>query len=143
MVILILLGCSNIFSQSAERATPLQELFVLKELEVQGARIAVLGDMLELGEESQKLHRESGRVAVEAGIDRLLCIGEESKNTIQGALDAGMPPEKAVHCLDHQQLLDHLLRLIKRGDAILFKGSRGMELEKTVVGLKGTAFKSN
>jgi len=120
-----------------------QGLQSLREFEVPGRKIAVLGDMLELGETSPDYHLKVGRQVAEAAVDYLFCLGPQSKYTAEGAIGAGMEANKVFHFSQHQELLDHLMTIIARGDLILCKGSRGMELEKIVAGIKGTAFKNN
>ncbi len=134
----LLVDCYNSNPESARVA-----INVLKEMDVTGRKIAVMGDMLELGEASQELHRESGRQIGSAGIDYLFCLGPESQVTADAAAMAGMSQEHVFRFLKHQELLDKLVALAVPGDAILFKASRGMALEKIVIGLKGSALKNN
>lgn len=118
-------------------------LRLLSEFSSTGKKIAVLGDMLELGETSAAHHFEAGRQAAGSDARYLFCLGPQSQQIIAGAVAAGFNPQHARHFLKHQKLLDGLLDVISVDDTILFKGSRGMELEKIVVGLKGSAFKNN
>lgn len=106
------------------------------EYQAEGRKIAVLGDMLELGDEAKRFHREAGQQVATAGVDFLLCLGPQSAGTAEGAIAAGLLRDVVWTFDNHEQLLDHLTSLAERGDMILFKGSRGMELEKTVDGLK-------
>lgn len=92
----------------------------------QGRRIAVLGDMLELGDHSRQAHYNAGVLAAEKA-DLLLCFGEESIQTVCGAKNAGM--EKAWHYSSREALAQSLLALHQPGDVLLFKGSRGMKME--------------
>ncbi len=134
----LLVDCYNANPESMKAA-----LEILGEFETEGRKIAVLGDMLELGQASKKMHFDVGRRAADAGIDYLFCLGQESAEMAKGALSAGMKKDDVFHFLTHQDLMDGLLGIIAKGDMILLKGSRGMELEKIVIGLKGSAFKSN
>ena len=94
-----------------------------------GRKIAVLGDMLELGSHSQAMHQKVGALA--AGYaDVLLCYGAESKHMLEGAKAAGM--ENALHFMDKKTLADELKALAKPGDVLLFKGSRGMKMEQVL-----------
>ena len=115
----------------------------LREFDAPGRKIAVMGDMLELGENSKDYHFRAGEEAARAGVDYLFCLGPESESILKGALAAGMTGTKVFHFMNHQDLLHRLLDIIAKGDLILCKGSRGMELEKIVIGLKGSAFKNN
>lgn len=107
-----------------------------------GTRIAVLGDMLELGPDSAALHRMIGAEVAAAGIDFLCIIGEFAKSTADGAIENGMN-RKRVHVFENKEeclsWLHELCRTggIKSGTYILVKGSRGMRLEKIVEGLNG------
>lgn len=101
-----------------------------------GRKIAVLGDMLELGQDAKRFHLEAGEQVAGAGVDFLLCLGSESVHIAEGAMQAGLAGEAVSTFDDHEKILSHLLQLVQPGDMILFKGSRGMALEKIVNGLK-------
>ena len=92
-------------------------------------RYALLGDMLELGEISPSAHEEAGRQAAAAGLELLVCYGEEAKRTAKSAADAGI---KAVHAATYREAADLLLAAMQPGDALLVKASRGMALEKAL-----------
>ncbi len=95
-------------------------------------RIAVLGEMLELGRWSESLHREVGRYAAESGIDVLLGIRGDARFVIEGAVEAGLPAT-AGHFFDDAAAAGERLReLAQPGDAILFKGSRGTRVERAL-----------
>jgi len=128
---------------NANPASVKSSLQALAEFDVPGKKVAVLGDMLELGSASDDLHREAGEQAARAGVDYLLCLGLESKQIVEGAVTGGMDKSAVAHFTDHQELLDKILTMIAPGDLVLCKGSRGMQLEKIVIGLKGAAFKNN
>lgn len=87
-------------------------------------RVAVLGDMLELGEKSAQLHFECGALAAQLGIDLVLTAGEQAKNLALGAGDIARHFEKKT------DLLSKLPGLIRPGDAVLVKASRGMHFEE-------------
>ena len=94
-----------------------------------GRKIAVLGDMLELGSHSQAAHEKVGRLAAKYA-DVLMCYGQESSHMLQGAASAGMPAAK--HYMDKAVLAADLRALAKAGDVLLFKGSRGMKMEQAL-----------
>ena len=100
-------------------------LSVLASADCTGRRIAVLGDMLELGDYSQTAHTDCGRLVAENGIDCLLAYGEAARWYVEGA------GEQVESCLytDKAQLADALYNMLRPGDAVLFKASRGMKLE--------------
>ena len=93
-------------------------------------KIAVLGDMLELGGMSAPAHEELGRQAAEAGLTALVTYGPEAARTAKAAKDAGLAD--VVHAEDYQQAADALLARMAPGDALLVKASRGMALEKAL-----------
>lgn len=124
----ILNDCYNANPESMESA-----LCSLKKLKGK-RKIAILADMLELGEYSSMLHRRVGRFAAHLGIDALFSWGEFSEDTVEGAKNAGL---KNVFCFNSKgELLDQILAYIKSGDCLLVKGSRRMQMEEIVEVLK-------
>ena len=93
-----------------------------------GRRIAVLGDMLELGACTQAEHYKVGRLAAEQA-DHLLAFGPNGARMVKGAITGGMSGVNARSFTDRQLLVLELKRLARPGDVILFKGSRGMHME--------------
>lgn len=89
----------------------------------------VLGDMKELGPRTALLHAEAGRVAREAGVERMFALGELSRNAAE-AFGRG-----AEHFLDVEPLLAELQRELAAGVVVLVKGSRGMRMERVVAAL--------
>lgn len=93
-----------------------------------GRRVAVLGDMLELGSCTQAEHYKIGRLAAEKA-DVLFAFGPNSGKMLKGAVTGGMPTNKVHAFEDRDQLVEALKQLTKPGDVLLFKGSRGMRME--------------
>lgn len=93
-----------------------------------GRKIAVLGDMLELGEISEKVHREVGVELAENNFDTLITLGELGKFIAAGAKDAGIKNIFTVET--HEDAAKKILSIVKEGDTVLFKASHGMHLEK-------------
>ena len=93
-----------------------------------GRRVAVLGDMLELGVRSQAEHYRIGRFAAEAA-DLVLAYGPNGPRVISGALTGGMSDTRAIAFDEADKVVAALKRLAKPGDVLLFKGSRGMRME--------------
>ena len=91
-------------------------------------RIAVLSDMMELGDMSEQLHREVGEAAAKS-CDWLLAYGAQSRYICEGAIEGGMPPEHVLWFDNRDPVVLQLKKLAKTGDTILFKGSRGMQTE--------------
>jgi UDP-N-acetylmuramoyl-tripeptide--D-alanyl-D-alanine ligase len=118
-------------------------LAVKKALEVIAAadmprRVAVLGEMLELGPESERLHRECGRAAVEARVDLLVTVGGAPARALgEAAIDAGLARDAVTHVADSAAAADVIEMLVKPGDVVLVKGSRGIRLERVVERLHG------
>ena len=94
----------------------------------EGRRVAVLGDMLELGAVTQAEHYRIGRIAAEKA-DLLFAYGPNGARVISGALTGGMSDTKAMAFADRDKLAMVLKRMAKPGDTLLFKGSRGMRME--------------
>lgn len=106
-------------------------LRTLADYPVCGRRIAVLGDMFELGEISQQAHESVGVMAAQAGVDWLLTVGEAAQDIFRRASQLGV---NAVHCSDKAEVLARLLSQVKAGDALLVKASHGMALETILEG---------
>ena len=104
------------------------------EIPVRGRRLAVLGDMLELGAASESLHEGIGRHAANR-VDVLLGTGSESAHTVRAAREAGLDPRRALHFEDRGDLIHHLEQEVSEGDLVLVKGSRGLALESIVEAL--------
>lgn len=101
-----------------------------------GKKIAVLGDMYELGKQSGKEHRELGRIAAQAKIHQLYLLGDQARQVRSGALRAGMNPDQVIIGADHGEVARRLRQQLKRGDWLLVKGSRGMKMENVLQELK-------
>ena len=94
-------------------------------------KIAVLGEMLELGEHSNRLHGDSGRVAARSGIDVLFAIGGAPAQTMAAsAADAGLPSVQYVSSSEEAAPL--IARTVRPGDVVLVKGSRGIRTDLVV-----------
>ena len=96
-----------------------------------GRRIAVLGEMLELGEGHESGHRTVGEAAA-AVVDRLVVMGEAAVPIAEGARDAGLDPSRITVVGDRDAALDHLRPRLREGDIVLVKASRGIELDLLV-----------
>jgi UDP-N-acetylmuramoyl-tripeptide--D-alanyl-D-alanine ligase len=102
--------------------------------ELGGRRVAVLGDMLELGAYAVEGHRRVARRAMDV-VSVLITIGELGRLIGQEAVEFGMPSECVFHAEDNQAAITHLQDLIQEGDTVLIKGSRGMAMEQIVEAL--------
>ena len=90
-------------------------------------KIAVLGDMFELGDFSKELHEKVGNEVVKNNIDILICNGENSKYIISKAEEKGMKEENIYYFENREEILELLEKIAKKGDVILFKASNGMK----------------
>jgi UDP-N-acetylmuramoyl-tripeptide--D-alanyl-D-alanine ligase len=102
------------------------------ELEKGKRKIAVLGDMLELGDLSQIAHREVGFKVVENEIDYLITVGKESQAIAEAAQEAGLAPENIKRFEKADKAGQFLKDIMNEGDLILVKGSQGIRMEKIV-----------
>ena len=122
----IIEDCYNAGPESTEAA-----LNVLESIKTEGRRIAVLGDMLELGNRSSAEHYRIGRLtALKA--DMLFAYGAHSIRTVTGAITGGMPVKHALHFNTREELAHMLSSQAAEGDVLLFKGSRGMKMERAL-----------
>lgn len=92
-----------------------------------GRKIAVLGDMLELGSYSETAHRTVGEYAAKCQLDALYTFGENSRYMANSAKKSGL--ERVFEFTDSEKLAYALIQELKSGDTVLFKASRGMQLE--------------
>ena len=98
------------------------------------ARMAVLGEMLELGESAQQLHREIGERAARAGVTHLFARGPHACDTIDAAKSAGVAHAEVID--DPNEIAAAVRRFAGPGDLLLVKGSRGMEMERVISALR-------
>jgi UDP-N-acetylmuramoyl-tripeptide--D-alanyl-D-alanine ligase len=105
-------------------------LRTLVELDAEGKRIAVFGEMRELGVESERGHREIGEEAATLGIDQLIAIGELGELIAQGARAAGLEKASAVASVD--EAVELLGEIAIAGDLVLVKGSRFARTERVL-----------
>lgn len=106
-------------------------VLTLKEIRTTGRRIAVLGDMLELGRHTEGAHKHIGALAGEF-VDIIIAVGKRAKSIIDGAEEAGMNKESMFYFDDSDGAKQFLEQNIKKGDLILIKGSQGMRMERIV-----------
>ncbi|MDR4505363.1 MAG: UDP-N-acetylmuramoyl-tripeptide--D-alanyl-D-alanine ligase [Candidatus Scalindua sp.] len=113
-------------------SSPLSMLVAIEEfaqLQVPGRRVLVCGDMLELGEKSEELHREIGEKVAQSHIDNLWTIGPYSRLIAQEAIIKGMARENIQSCENSEEMCSLVASLIRKNDTVLIKGSRKMKLE--------------
>jgi UDP-N-acetylmuramoyl-tripeptide--D-alanyl-D-alanine ligase len=100
-------------------------------------RIAVLGDMLELGSETDRMHREVGRFLAEQELSRLIVCGTLGRHIAEGARQGGMAASQIDEVVDASAAADQLKRIVRQGDVVLVKASRGVKMEQVVQALTG------
>lgn len=124
----VIADCYNASPDSMKSA-----LSVLSSTKTEGKKIAVLGDMLELGSFSVKLHKKVGEYAVKADVDTLVCVGSDAKeiaNTAMGRI------ENVAYFENKADAVEYLNGTLLSGDTVLFKASRGMKFEEIMNSLK-------
>ena len=100
-------------------------------------RVAVLGDMLELGRDTQQMHRDVGRFLASLNLSRLIVCGTLGRDIAEGAREAGMSGSAIVDVPDAAAAAELLRTLVRQGDVVLVKASRGMKMEQVVHVLTG------
>jgi UDP-N-acetylmuramoyl-tripeptide--D-alanyl-D-alanine ligase len=95
-------------------------------------KIAVLGDMLELGNRSEESHKTVGRLFGSIGLEKLILVGENADFYYYGAREGGMNPETIEKCPDVETAIKIIDSLKRPGDIIFIKGSRAVGMEKVV-----------
>jgi UDP-N-acetylmuramyl pentapeptide synthase len=105
-------------------------LRTLAELETDGQRVAILGEMAELGSQSEQGHREVGLMAALLGIDRLIALGESGREIADAARAAGLT--KSVSVDSAAEAAELLCELTQPGDLVLVKGSRAARTERVL-----------
>ncbi len=136
---LIRLGDVTVFDDSynAAPASMLAALDVLAGL--RGRRVAVLGEMLELGEDADAGHAAVGRAAARVA-DLLIVVGDDPEGSADalavGALEAGLAPDRILRVADAEAALDELRPRLSTGDVVLVKASRGIALDRLVDALR-------
>jgi len=137
---LIEIGCGIRVLNDCYNANPLSMRSAIETIsEIPGARrrVAIIGDMLELGAWSVRSHMEIGRLAQKSGIELLVTVGERAGQIREAAIAAGMDEKNAIHFKDSDETAGMINGLIKSGDLILIKGSRRMKLENVLSAIQG------
>jgi UDP-N-acetylmuramoyl-tripeptide--D-alanyl-D-alanine ligase len=127
---------------NANTDSMLAALQVLQELPCRGRRVAVLGDMAELGVHSERAHAEVGRRVAELGIGQLIAVGKMAGVMGQAARDAGL--NRVIELVDAEAAVTTLKSFLKAGDTVLLKASRSSRLERITQALRaGESAKRN
>lgn len=99
-------------------------------------KIAILGDMLELGEYSKEMHEKVGSVAAINKVDILITVGEEAKHIARQAKQEGMSQNQVYECKTVEEAMGKIQEMQQKGDVVLIKASHSMQFEKIVESLK-------
>ena len=97
-----------------------------------GRKIAILGDMLELGEFSKELHEKVGKVVDQNNIDILITVGKEAKNIANAAKNSGVEEKKIFEFNNNEEAIEKIKEIMKENDIILVKASNGMNFKEIV-----------
>ncbi len=117
-------------SYNANPASMREALMTLKDLKNGHSSYAFLGDMLELGDAAEEMHRKIGMLAAVTGVNKLFLQGDFAKATAAGAVEGGMPADKIVFLSAPEEGVLYLKQNLKKGDWVLVKGSRRMKMER-------------
>lgn len=132
----LILGKNNsIIIDDTYNASPVamqKAVDVLAEIETNSIKIAVLGDMLEIGNFSASEHKKIGEKIAKNKINFLIAVGIRSQSIKEGALSAGMKEDCVFHVKNYSEATKLVLERIKEGSVILVKGSQSIRLEKVV-----------
>lgn len=122
---------------NANAASTLAALQTIAEAEVTGRRIAVLGEMRELGNWSREYHEQVGRAAATSKLDYLVCVAGEARSIAEAAIAAGLPSDAVCYAANSAAAAELVPQLVRPGDTVLLKASRGVKLELVADALAG------
>ena len=105
-------------------------LKVLCDYDVKGRKVAILGDMFEMGEFAPKLHQEVGQFAAETNIDVLITIGDLAKHIYEGYQEKGT--KEVYYFKTKEAFIENIMHVIQKEDCVLLKASRGMHFETLI-----------
>lgn len=128
----LIIDCYNANPASMKAAVQL-----LAQIRAKGKKIAVIGDMLELGSNAARMHEEVGGFVARHRIDQLIACGPLGRGFAEGARNAGQDPSHIVEVSDASGAATAVKAIAKPGDVVLIKASRGMKLELVADALRG------
>ncbi len=126
----IIMDCYNASPTSMKSGLEVLSVTMPKESNAPCRRIAVLGDMLELGDFAEEAHRDVGRLCCNYNLDCLIAVGPNAKFVVEGAIECGFNSSELYVFYDNTTAIEHINEILMPNDIILFKGSRGMRLEE-------------
>jgi UDP-N-acetylmuramoyl-tripeptide--D-alanyl-D-alanine ligase len=122
-------------SYNANPASMRCAIEALEAMNVPGRRVAIIGDMRELGEQAEALHRELGRLIASSEVDVLMSVGDFAEDICESARASGNGKLKLHASRNVEDLEKNLRRRLKAKDTILIKGSRALQLERILARL--------
>ena len=122
---------------NANPASMQAALEMLAMFKTDGQRVAVLGDMLELGAAAQQAHDAVGDQLSKISGARLIAVGSLARSIAESARASGMPGDRITWCENADKAVSAIKKNVKEGDIVLVKGSRGIHLERVVDRLMG------
>lgn len=117
---------------NANPASVRAALAYLQEMNTKGRRVFICGDMLELGSDTVRFHREIGERVAQTGIDLLWTVGEHAAEIAKAAKSSGMPERRIVSFKETTDIPDSEMGEFRENDTVLIKGSRGMHMENII-----------
>ena len=114
-------------------------LEMMRETPCAGRKIAVLGDMLELGEHTRNAHLDIGAMAANSGLALLVAVGQAARWIAEAAVQAGMEMHRVLPVGNAAEAAESLRSFVQEGDLVLLKGSRRLQLEKILEEDKGVS----
>lgn len=134
----IIKDCYNASPDSMKSGIEVLETTLSNKREKTYERVAVLGDMLELGDISPEEHKKVGALVAKSRINRLVTVGKMAEYIAKGAVEEGFSASDTFCFKDNEAAIRSLYSVIKPGDIVLFKASRGMKLEEIAEYLEKT-----
>lgn len=127
---IIIKDCYNASPQSMQSGLEVLQTTLSNKREKKYLRVAVLGDMLELGEIAEAEHKKIGKLILKYNVDRLITVGKMAEHIGKSAIEEGFSASDVYSFYDNESVINNIYGIIKPDDIILFKGSRGMKLEE-------------
>jgi len=125
----VIKDCYNASPTSMKSGLEVLSVTMPKDVEIPHRKVAVLGDMLELGDYAEEAHFSVGELVCDY-VECLIAIGKNAEFVAKGAIEKGFNSSEIYIFYDNNAAKAHIMEIIKPNDVILFKGSRGMRLEE-------------
>ncbi len=126
---ILIKDCYNASPTSMKSGLDVLSMTEPKDKDKPYRKVAVLGDMLELGEYSAEAHKDLGKLCLQYDLDCLIAVGDMGELVKEGAKSLGFNPENIYVFKSSIEANEHIMKLLRANDIVLFKGSRGVHLE--------------